>query len=309
MVRWLGAILLAFAGFYGAAGYLATNDVLREHPEWRRLIAAPADFGLNAEVVSFQSPDGIPLKAWWIPAAGAARGNVVLAHGVGGNRSGMLSQAAFLVPHGYNALAVDLRKHGESGGRFYTSGYFEALDVLGAARYLRQRGERAPIAVLGHSYGAVAALHAAARSPEIAAVISDSGFASSSEIVDNVRRHFLRSASTPLRTKALWWLSGAPGVYTAVVLAFYFRTGEYMSPETTTVMPSVERLEKPLLFISGEQDFGCPPEHARRMFAAAPSPQKSLFIVPGAGHTTTFTANPKGYEEVVLGFLEKAFAR
>ncbi len=306
--RRLLVLLVCLAAFYGAAGYLATNEVVGAHPQWGRFIAAPADFGLRAEVVSFHSQDGILLRAWWIPAAGAARGNVVLAHGVQDNRSHMLSRVAFLVRRGYNALAVDLRSHGESAGRYITPGYLEALDVIAAARYLRERGERAPIAVLGFSYGGVAALHAAARSPEIAAVISDSAFASDSEIIDNVRGYYLRSASTPLWTKALLWLSRCPGVYTATALVFYFRTGEYMSPETTTVMPSVERLEKPVLFISGEQDFGCPPEGARRMFAAAPSPQKSLLIVPGAGHTTTFKANPKGYEEAVVAFLEKALS-
>ena len=67
------------------------------------------------------------------------------------NRSRMLPYAAFLVRHRYNVLAVDLRNHGESGGKYITSGYLEARDILAAVTYVRQRGERGPIAVLGRS--------------------------------------------------------------------------------------------------------------------------------------------------------------
>ena len=44
--------------------------------------------------------------------------------------------------------------------------------------YLQNRGQTGPIAAMGHSYGAVAALYAAAQSPDIAAVIADGAFIS-----------------------------------------------------------------------------------------------------------------------------------
>lgn len=64
-------------------------------------------------------------------------------------------------------LDIDLRDHGEGGGRYISPAYLEARDILGAVDYVRRRGERAPIAVLGHSYGAVAALFARHRNKKL----------------------------------------------------------------------------------------------------------------------------------------------
>src|SRR3989441_6214779 len=148
-------------------GWLATNPVVGNHQELRIMVAEPQDYGLQAQRVAFAATDGIPLVAWWLPARAEpeeVHGTVILAHGGAGNRSHMLSRAAFLVRNAWNVLAVDLRMHGESGGEWMSPGYYEAQDLLGAATYTRDRGERGPIILLGHSSGAVASLHAAAQS-------------------------------------------------------------------------------------------------------------------------------------------------
>jgi pimeloyl-ACP methyl ester carboxylesterase len=90
----------------------------------------------------------------------------------------MLSRAAILVRHNYVALLIDLRDHGESGGHFTGPGYVESRDIPGALKFLRSRGHVGPVAAMGHSYGAVAALYAAADSPDLAAVVADGAFIS-----------------------------------------------------------------------------------------------------------------------------------
>lgn len=83
-----------------------------------------------------------------------------------------------------NTLLIDLRDHGESGGTYAGPGYMESRDILGALKYLQYHGETGPIAVMGHSYGAVAALYAGSQSQDIAAVISDSPFISFEDMVN-----------------------------------------------------------------------------------------------------------------------------
>ncbi len=104
MRRLVLTLVLLSVGFYGAAGYIGTSQEIGNHPEWRKLVASPSDYGLQSEVVAFPSKDGILLKAWWLPAHGPTEGrpgaNLILAHGRDGNRSSMLSRAAFLVRHG-----------------------------------------------------------------------------------------------------------------------------------------------------------------------------------------------------------------
>jgi len=197
-------ILLVVVGVFGAGGYVGSDQAIGNKSEWRKMVHSPAEYNLSSETVALQSTDGIPLKAWWLPAqqedagtrgAGVTQAgtpeslpavNVILVHGRDMNRSGMLSRAAFLVRHNYNVLDLDLRAHGESGGNYITPGYREAFDVMGGVAHIRSRGEHGPIVVLGYSYGAVAALHAAAECPEINAVISDSPFITPDDVLKNV---------------------------------------------------------------------------------------------------------------------------
>jgi hypothetical protein len=91
--------LAAFAAlvvlFYAVAGYLGSADMFGDHPRWRGMNRGPADFGLRSETVSFDSKDGIPLKAWWLPSSGTPRGAVIVAHGIDHTRQVMLPRAAF----------------------------------------------------------------------------------------------------------------------------------------------------------------------------------------------------------------------
>ena len=68
-----------------------------DHPRWHGINRGPADFGLRGETVSLTSQDGIPLKAWWLPAKGTPRGAVIIAHGIDHTRQVMLPRATFLV--------------------------------------------------------------------------------------------------------------------------------------------------------------------------------------------------------------------
>jgi hypothetical protein len=61
--RWLSIPIGLLALFYGAVGYWGSGVMIGEQPRWRGMTRGPQDFGLQAEVVSFRSLDGIPLKA------------------------------------------------------------------------------------------------------------------------------------------------------------------------------------------------------------------------------------------------------
>jgi pimeloyl-ACP methyl ester carboxylesterase len=310
--------LLAALGFLGAGGYIGSSQAIGNHPEWRKMLETPGDYQLRAEVVAFPSTDGIRLKAWWLPAQmpGEAEvlqptqalplANVILAHGRDDNRSGMLPRAVFLVRNGYNVLDVDLRNHGESEGNYITPGYLEALDILGGVAHLRERREKGPIVVLGFSYGAVAALHAAAQCSDISAVIADSAFISTSDILKNVANR----KEIPLKYKIGIWFARLPLLDRSSDLVFRLRTGVELERTKASAVSAVERIrEQPILFISGEGDWLAPTENARRMYLEAHNPQKALLVVPGAGHNATYRAAPQLYEARVLDFLAQNLPR
>jgi pimeloyl-ACP methyl ester carboxylesterase len=305
---------LAALGVLGAGGYIGSSQAIGYHPEWRKMLLSPEDFGLRSEIVDFQSTDGIQLRAWWLPAQKPGEtpsravpvASVVLAHGKDENRSGMLSRAAFLVRNGYNVLDVDLRNHGESQGKYMTPGYLEALDILGGVAYLRKRGEEGPIVVLGFSYGAVAALHATVDCPDITAVIADSAFISTSDILNNVAHR----KGIALKYKIGIWFARLPLLDRSSDLVFRLRTGVKLDREKASALSAVERIRgQPILFISGENDWLAPPQNALRMYLEAHNSQKALLIVPGAGHETTYRTAPQLYEAKVLDFLGQNLPR
>ncbi|HME59162.1 MAG TPA: alpha/beta hydrolase, partial [Terracidiphilus sp.] len=167
--KWFAVPIIFLALFYAVVGYFGSGLMIGYNPRWHGMNKGPQDFGIQGEVVSLQATDGVPLKAWWLPAEGTPRATVILAHGIDHTRQVMLGRAAFLVHGGYNALALDLRCHGESGGGFVSPGLVETRDLLGAIQYVRSRGEHGPIVLLGVSLGAEASLLTAARSGDVAA--------------------------------------------------------------------------------------------------------------------------------------------
>jgi pimeloyl-ACP methyl ester carboxylesterase len=306
-VHRISVVLALIIGLWALLGFIATLPVTGNHPYWRRFRALPEDFHLKAENVSFSSLDGIPLKGWYIATDGDVHGTVILAHGVNGNRSDMLPRAAILVRHHYNALLIDLRDHGESGGNYTGPGYVEARDVLGALKFLKDHGQTGPFFAMGHSYGAVAALYAAAQSRDIAAVVADSAFIS---FEDMVNRATILLSEDPERS---FWerlglrLAGFRWIEWAVKPSYYLRTGIWLTRQDTDTLKPISQIgSRPILFISGERDKICPPHNARLMFDAARSPEKQLLVVPNAEHDTTFESAPHLYESTVIGFLDHA---
>lgn len=92
----------------------------------------------------------------------AAQPTVVFIHGVLNDHSVWILQSRYLAHHGWNVLAVDLPGHCKSGGEAPAS-VEEAADFIGAL--LDAAGvQRA--ALVGHSWGSLIALEAAARLKE-----------------------------------------------------------------------------------------------------------------------------------------------
>ena len=295
-------------GLWAISGFLATIPVTGNHTYWRQFRAWPGDFGLKAEDVSFLSQDGIPLKGWYIRTDGVSRGTVILAHGINGNRSDMLSRAAALVRHNYDTLLIDLRDHGQSGGNYAGPGFIESRDILGALNYLRSRGQTGPFAAMGHSYGGVAALYAAAQSPDFAAVIADGAFISFEDMVSRSTTLLARDPERSFWERLGLRLAGFRGVEWVVRPMYYVRTGIWLSARKTDTLVPISLIGiRPILFIAGERDEICPPQNAALMFEAARSPEKRLLLVPMAGHDATYQTAPQLYESTVIRFLEDAF--
>ena len=303
-------IFLSLVALWICAGFFATMPIVGDHPFWRQIRAQPQDFSLHSEFVSFLSTDGVRLTAWFIPAKGLSKGTVILVHGIDGNRSDMLPRAWFLCLAHYSVLDMDLRAHGGSQGDYATPGYMEARDILGAVSYLRHsRDYPGPIAVFGHSYGAVAALYAAAHSPNIAAVVSDSAFISFENMMKRATDLLAKDPDRSTLDRLGLRLAGSRFAEWMVIPIYYLRTGIWPSNHRADVLLAVPKIgHRPILFIAGQLDEICPPANTLKMYNAALSPQKALLIVPNADHDSTFIAAPHLYQDTVVHFLQTALS-
>ncbi len=250
---------------------------------------SPKSYGMDFRWIEFPSTDHILLRGWYIPAAGEARGTIVYCHGHNRTRIEMLPEAAFAYQLGYNGLLFDFRHEGRSGGDITTVGYSERRDVLGAVEYaLTQEQAARPVVLWGVSMGAAAALMAAADSPQVAAVISDSSFLSFPDMIRHHWKLFLPLPSFPIADEIIYWSAWRGN----------FRPFDF-NLETAT-----RRIgDRPILFVAVEGDRRMPPSIARTLYADAASPLKKLIVLPGNRHGEGFRLAPQPYQEAVRQFL------
>ena len=86
---------------------------------------------------------------------------VVFIHGVLNDHSVWILQSRYFANHGWNVLAIDLPGHGKSGGKAPAS-------VQSAAQTIMALLDAAGVekaALMGHSFGSLIAMHAAAENP------------------------------------------------------------------------------------------------------------------------------------------------
>ncbi len=292
--------LLATAATLGLSGAVAavvsalSGFLLYQHVRARGQWGTDEPPEGTSEEVSFTSAqDHVRIGGWFFGAPGGQRRPaVVLCHGIWTGRRECLPLALRFQAAGYNVLCFDFRAHGSSDGRFITVGHHETNDVIGAVEYLKQRSEVDParIGVIGFSMGAAATIQAAARCPDIAAVVADSAYAS---FVDAAKYSFSSVTRVP------HFLFAPPALGWAKLI---------MHVDATQFRPidAIGRIApRPVLLTHGTLDEIVPVLHAYSLFQAAEEP-KELWIVDGAHHVGARDQDPDGYFARVESFMAQA---
>jgi pimeloyl-ACP methyl ester carboxylesterase len=256
---------------------------------------SPSSFGLAFDDVAFRSSDGVELRGWWIGAP-AARGTVVMVHGLNRSRIEMVRRVPFVHAAGWNALLFDLRHHGASGGSTTTFGAREKEDVKAAARLARERSP-GPVVLWGVSLGGASVVLAAAEDPEVAGVICDSSYRSLEDTV----RHHLR-----LFRRWRWWLRVIPSWPMAEETIFWIGRRGGFDPWSIDVRAAATHLVgRPALFVANSEDRRMPKEIAFDLQAAA-GPGATVLIVPGRSHGGAWRDGTAAYEKAAAALLEAA---
>lgn len=296
LLIWAGSIYLVLCT--AVAFFLADVAV---HPYRRALTAEDKTTVQNSTAysapqlrdVAVEGQNHAALRAWLIePLQGNGKA-VILLHGLGDNRLGMLGYAQVLLSHGYAVLMPDSRAHGESGGDLATYGIIERDDIRRWFEWLEQTERPACIYGLGESMGAAQLLESLTVEPHFCAVIAESSFATFREIAyDRMGQRF---GTGP-------WLGRTilrPVVEIALLIARvrYHVDLTQASPETTVAHTHV-----PVMLIHGVIDSNIPLRHALRLVAR--NPQLTLWQVPGADHCGAMSVARQEFEQRVVAWFE-----
>jgi dipeptidyl aminopeptidase/acylaminoacyl peptidase len=296
----LAHVVLRFVAYYVSVciilavfvGELAFHIAQWPHPRHASVPQlSPVRFGTFQDVFVTAS-DGVRLQASFARPANENGDAVILLHGVGDNRLGMMGYAEMFLSHGYLVLVPDSRAHGRSGGRIPTYGIKEADDVHQWFDWLKRHQDPNCVFGMGESMGAAILLQSVRTTP-FCAVVAESSFANFREIA------YIRVGRILHTGK---WL-GEYALRPAVELAFIYgklTRGVYLanaSPERAVVGSNV-----PILLIHGLADNAILPQQSEMIRAHNPA-DIALWKVPNAGHCRAAKTAPTEFTARVLGWF------
>ncbi len=215
----------------------------------------PMALGLSAETIFITSKNQKQLFAWWLPCADQPRPTLLVMHGWGSNAALMLPLVTPLQQAGFHVLLLEARCHGRSEDDNFSSLPRFAEDIEAGLVWLKQHAlcQHQPIALLGHSVGAGAALLVASRRRDVVAVVSVAAF-THPEIV---MRRWLASKRIPMKPIGTYILR-----YVQKVIGYSF--------DNIAPIRSINKLRCPVLILHGEQDQTVPMSEAQALYQAAP---------------------------------------
>jgi hypothetical protein len=277
----LGSILL---------GVLATENALhvreRPIPETADARALAGQNGSTWEAVQVTAAEGAVLHAWLFTPPDYAGSAVLLLHGVGDTRAGMLDHAEYLLRSGFSVLLPDSRGHGESGGAITTYGIEEAADVARWSDWLFQTRHAERLYGLGVSLGAGILLQSLAREPRFRAVVAESPFSTFPDVA-----YDRLSLESGIPRRAFWLVIQSGFLYARLRYGVDLRRA--------SALDAVRATHTPILLIHGTADVNIPIGHSRALHAINPVATR-LWEVPGAKHVHVMSTQPENYARTVV---------
>jgi len=281
----VGGIYLADGTLHPARRPLTENEAAEFRDSARTLDAELTDAAIT-------TLDRITLRAWIIRPHHPNGDAVLLLHGLGDNRMGMIGYAQLLLARGFTVLLPDARAHGSSDGPLATFGLLEKNDIHQWTDFLQAQSHARCIFGLGESMGAAQLLQSLDTHPNFCAVAAESSFANFREIAyvrmgqpfhlgPWVGRIFLRPLVEVAFLRARW--------------KYHLNMNE-ISPEDSVAATSV-----PVLLIHGEIDSNIPLRHSQIIHARNPNTQ--LWQVPNADHCGAISTAPQELESRLLSWF------
>ena len=214
----------------------------------------------------------ISMSIWIFRPELAARGTVLLLHGIRSDRTQLVDLAKQVAARGYCAVLPDLRGHGRSSGKWLTYGVLEAADLSQVLDQLpRSNVAVERVGVIGFSYGAAVGIQLAGRDRRIRAVVAAAPFSSLRNVVPSFIRHYLGP--------------GALLLSSTLINSAIDEAGELggFNPDAASSLDAIQKTRAQVLLIHGKRDSNIPFGQSEALHAAAPDHSR-LILLAGEDH-------------------------
>ncbi|MDB5250981.1 MAG: hypothetical protein JWP27_150 [Flaviaesturariibacter sp.] len=225
-------------------------------------------------------------EAWMIRTP-AARGTVILFHGYGGEKSGMLDKAAVFQSLGFNTLLVDFHGAGGSAGVQCTIGYKEADEVMDWAQWVATRGE-SNLILFGTSMGAAALMRA----------VGELGLKPKAAIIECPFGTMYKTVCNRFRTQ------GAPVFPMAGLLVFWGGVENGFWAFGHNPEEYARHMQCPTLLLCGGRDEKVTRAETDAIYSNLPGP-KTLHIYPEARHENYLRLYREAWTADIASFLHQ----
>ncbi|MEK4228891.1 alpha/beta hydrolase [Solibacillus sp. FSL H8-0538] len=237
--------------------------------------------------LSISSPNGYTIKGIFLKPLETTN-TIIICHGVTENKINSVKYARMFERLGFNMVVYDHRRHGDSGGKTTSYGYYEKFDLGAVVQEIRSIiGEDALLGIHGESMGAATTLlYAGTVNDGGNFYISDCAFSDFRELLYLIIKHtisFNFRAAVPISD-------------------LFMRLRDGYSLRSVTPKEVVQHIKKPVLFIHSIPDEFIPYEMAEDLFKLKPDP-KMLLLFDKGGHAQSFNESPEQYELLVKEFL------
>ena len=239
------------------------------------------------ETIHLKTKNDLTIEAWYIPID-SSRGTVILFHGLGGNKSFLLTQAYEFMYLGFNVMLMELRAHGNSGGNTTSLGVREGEEVKLAYDFIEKKGER-NIILYGFSLGAVViskGVYDYDISPS--RIILDTPFGNLKNLLEG-RARILGFPEEPFGLLVTFW-SGVERGFNG----FRHNTCEY-----------VKKIRCPVLLQYGALDKLVTQKETDCIFRNISSREKRLVVYKDVGHEPFLNKDPDKWRTEIKDVLSK----
>lgn len=244
---------------------------------------------LPKEEISITSPFGYKIHGVLVEKYPTKK-YMIFSHGVTENKLSSVKYMNIFLELGYNAIIYDHRRHGSTGGKYTSYGFFEKFDLQRIVHWLLEnKGEDIILGIHGVSMGAATTLlYAGSLEDRANFYIADCPFSD----LDELSQHLTRT-QTPYPFPIVRWFSN---VFIPFSAKFKIRD---VSP-----IHYIDQINKPVLFIHSAEDIVIPPYMSTQLYEKKPG-EKDLYIAPRGAHANSYVDNQEEYKQRIAEFLQK----